>query len=199
VADVAQVPPDALAAVLGRAAGHHLHALAHNLDPRPVHTAGRRRSIGSQSAHGRRPRSDQEIDAVLLALVDRVTRRLRGAGRVGRTVTLRLRFGDFARATRSHTLIESTANTATILAAARELLRAAAPLIEEHGLTLIGLAVSNLDDDRAVQLVLPFDQRCTGGLDATLDDVRRRFGTKAVTRAALLGRDLNPSVPLLPD
>jgi DNA polymerase-4 len=199
VADVAQVPADALAAMIGRAAGHHLHALAHNLDPRRVHTGGGRRSIGSQSALGRRRRTDQEVEAVVLALSDRVARRLRGAGRVCRTVTLRLRFDDFTRATRSHTLPESTADTATILDAARELLTGAGPLIDERGLTLLGLAVSKLDDDRAVQLVLPFDRRHTDALDATLDEVHRRFGSNAVMRAALLGRNLAPSVPLLPD
>ena len=72
------------------------------------------------------------------------------------------------------------------------------PLIERQGLTLVGLAVGNLDDAGAVQLTLPFDGRGSA-LDAALDDVRERFGSSAVTRTVLLGRDQGMSVPILPD
>ena len=72
-------------------------------------------------------------------------------------------------------------------------------MIECQGLTLIGVAVGNLDDDDAIQLVLPFDRHRGGALDAALDDVRDRFGSAAVTRAVLMGRDQGLSVPLLPD
>src|SRR5205085_928920 len=150
VGDVARVPELALVTMLGRASGRHLYALAHNRDPRPVQVGRRRRSIGSQHALGRRRRSPDAIDTVLVSLVDRVTRRLRAARRVGRTVVLRLRFDDFSRATRSHTLSRPTAHTPTILAAARDLLILAMPDIERDGLTLVGVAVANLDDDDAV-------------------------------------------------
>ena len=112
---------------------------------------------------------------------------------------LRLRFDDFTRATRSHTLPWATAETHLILATARGLLAAATPLIERQGLTLVGIAVANLENDIPVQLALPFDPRSGGALDAALDEVRRRFGTEAITRAVLLGRDQGWSVPLLPD
>jgi DNA polymerase-4 len=164
-----------------------------------VRVGRRRGSIGSQRALGRSPRSFEDVDATVVALVDRVTRRLRAARRVGRTVVLRLRFADFSRATRSHTLPHATAETETILAAARGLLATALPLIERQGLTLVGIAVANLDDDLPVQLELPFAWRRGAALDAALDEVRRRFGTAAVTRAVLLGRDQGLSVPLLPD
>jgi DNA polymerase-4 len=199
VGDVARLAESTLEFMLGRAAGHHLHALAHNRDPRRVHVGRRRRSIGSQRALGRRPKSLEEIDAVLIGLVDRVTRRMRNAGRSGRTVVLRLRFDDFSRATRSHTLPYATDHTHTILAAARGLLATALPLIELRGLTLVGLSIANLDDDGVLQLQLPFDRRSGGALDAALDEVRRRFGPTAVTRAVLLGRDQGLSMPLLPD
>jgi DNA polymerase IV len=198
VADVARLPEGALVAMLGRASGHQLHALAHNRDPRPVLPRRRRGSIGSQHALGRRRRSADAIDAVLVGIVDRVTRRMRSAKRIGRTVTLRLRFDDFSRATRSHTLPWGTAETRTILAAARALMSGAAPLIERRGLTLVGIAIGNLDDDDEVQLALPFD-RPSGPLDAVVDEVRERFGTRAVTRAVLLGNDSGPEMPLLPD
>ena len=199
VGQVARLPESALVSMLGPGSGRHLYALAHNRDPRPVRVGRRRGSIGSQRALGRSPRSLAAVDAVLLGLVDRVTRRMRAAGRVGRTVVLRLRFGDFSRATRSHTLPFATAETRTILATARGLLAAAVPMIEHRGLTLVGLAVANLEDDRAVQLALPFDRRHDAELDAALDEVRDRFGSNAVTRAVLLGRDQGLTMPMLPD
>jgi DNA polymerase-4 len=199
VGQVARLTEGALVAMLGQASGRHLHALAHNLDPRPVQVGRRRGSIGSQHALGRSAKSPDDIDASVVALVDRVTRRMRAARRVGRTVVLRLRFGDFARATRSHTLCQATAHTHTILDAVRELLAMARPMIEQRGLTLVGVAVGNLHDDNAIQLALPFDRHGTIALDAALDDVRDRFGSDAVTRAVLLGRDTGLSVPLLPD
>ena len=171
--------------MLGRASGRHLHALAHNLDPRPVQVGRRRGSIGSQHALGRRtPRTWDAVDVVVIGLVDRVTRRMRAAGRVGRTVVLRLRFDDFSRVTRSHTLPRATSHTQTILATVRWLLAAAMPLIEKRGVTLVGIAVANLEDDSAIQLGLPFDPQSGIALDAALDEVRERFGSAAVTRAA---------------
>jgi DNA polymerase IV len=197
VGQVAQLAEPALVSMLGRASGRHLHALAHNRDPRPVQARRRRRSIGSQRALGSARRSAEDIDAVVVALVDRVTSRLRAAGRVGRTVVLRLRFDDFSRATRSYTLPEATAQTQTMLATARGILSAAMPMIERQGLTLVGVAIANLDDDRTGQLALPIDPG--RALDAALDEVRARFGSTAVTRAVLLGRHQGLSVPLLPD
>jgi DNA polymerase-4 len=199
VGEVAQLQENVLVSMLGLASGRHLHALAHNRDPRAVVTGRRRRSIGSQHAIGWRPKSARDIDASAVAIVDRVTRRLRGAGRVGRTVVLRMRFDDFSRATRSHTMMQPTAQTYPILEAVRALIDTSMPLIEQQGLTCIGVAVTNLDNDDAVQLVLPFDDHCGTELDAALDGVRERFGASAISRAVLLGRHQGFSVPLLPD
>jgi DNA polymerase-4 len=199
VGQVAELREAALVSILGRAAGRHLHALAHNRDPRRVRVGRRRRSIGAQRALGRTPTSPDALDAVVVSLVDRLGRRLRASRRVCRTVVLRLRFNDFSRATRSHTLSQATAQTETILATGRELFATARPMIESKGLTLVGVALANLEDDTAVQLALPFDRQRAGALDATLDDVRDRFGSDAITRAVLLGRDQGLSVPLLPD
>jgi DNA polymerase IV len=197
VGEVAGIAETTLVSILGRAAGRHLHALAHNRDTRPVQARRRRRSIGAQRALGRRLRPREEVAATLVALVDRVARRLRAARRVCRTVVLRMRFDDYSRATRSQTMSESTAHTQTILATARELLTAATPLIECRGLTLIGVALTNLADEGTIQLALPFAR--AGDLDAALDSVRDRFGSTAITRAVLIGRDPGLSVPLLPD
>ena len=199
VGQVARLEEETLVLMLGRAVGRHLHALAWNRDPRPVETRRRRRSMGAQSALGRRRRTPDEIDARLVALVDRVTGRMRAAGRVGRTVILRLRFDDFTRATRSRTLWRPTADTQTILLAARDLLVEATPELRRRGLTLVGITVTNLEDARALQLVLPFALDPREALDGAIDSVRDRFGATAVTRAVHLGRDPGPTVPLLPD
>jgi len=199
VGQVAWLDEDELVSIVGRGTGRHLYALAHNRDPRPVQVGRRRGSIGSQCALGRSPTSPESMYATLAALVDRVTRRMRTAGRAGRTVVLRLRFDDFSRATRSYTLPHATAHTETILTTARGLLATAMPMIERQGLTLIGVAVANLDNESAAQLVLPFDGRSQEGLDRALDEVRERFGAAAVTRAVLLGRRSGQTVPLLPD
>ena len=198
VGQVAQLTETTLVSILGRASGRQLHALAHNRDPRAVRVGRRRRSMGAQRALGRTPRSPESLDVVVVGLVDRLARRLRTARRVCRTVMLRLRFSDFSRATRSHTLLEATAETEAILATARGLLATAMPLIEAQGITLVGVTLGNLTD-RGIQLALPVERRPFGALDATIDDVRERFGSDAITRAVLLGRDQGLSVPLLPD
>jgi DNA polymerase IV len=196
VGEIAELPETVLVDMLGRAAGRQLHALAHNRDPRRVQMRRRRRSIGAQHALGRRSRSPEAVDAILVALVDRVTGRLRKACRVCRTVVLRLRFSDFSRATRSHTLLEATDRTEAVLVAARALLAAAQPMLDERGITLVGVALSNLEDAGPGQLAL--DDR-TATLDSTLDELRERFGTHAITRAVLLDHDERPELPRLPD
>jgi DNA polymerase-4 len=199
VGQVAEMSEGVLVTILGRASGRHLYALAHNRDPRPVQVRPRRRSIGSQCALGRRRRSLDEVDAILLSLVDRVTRRMRTAHRIGRTVVLRLRFDDFSRATRSFTMTRATAETQVIADTARGLLAASVPMIERRGLTLVGVAVGNLENDRPVQLTFPFDADGSAALDAALDEIRNRFGLAAITRGVLLGRKPGLTVPLLPD
>jgi DNA polymerase-4 len=193
------MPLMALISLLGKASGHHLHALAHGLDPRPVRPGGRRRSIGTQRAMGRGRWSAEDIDAVLLQLVERVCRRMRAAQREGRTVTLRLRFDDFTRCTRSRTLVDRTASTEVILLAGQRLLDGAWPLIQAKWLTLLGISVSGFDGGDGIQLELPFPGHERAELDGAVDAIRDRYGTAAVTRAVLLGRDPGISMPLLPD
>jgi DNA polymerase-4 len=199
VGEVARLDEGSLVALVGRAQGRQLHALAHNRDPRRVETRRRRRSIGSQRARGRRPWTPGELDADLISLVDRVTRRMRKARRVGRTVVLRLRFDDFTRATRSHTLLQSTSSTETVLRTARELLDKAMPMLDERGVTLVGIAVANLDDALPRQLALALEVRSSADLDEAIDAVRERFGSKAITRGVLVGRGEGIEMPLLPD
>ena len=199
VGQVAALDEQVLVWMVGRAAGRQLHALAHNRDPRPVRVGRRRRSIGSQRALGLRPRSFEEIDATLVAIVDRVARRLRKGKRVCRTVVLRLRFRDFTRATRSQTMPQATAKTRDLLETARGLLATALPLIEAQGLTLVGISLTNLEDEDRIQLAIPFERWHDAALDAALDAVRDRYGSEAVTRGLLVGRSPGVVMPLLPD
>lgn len=200
VGDIARHDESSIISILGRGAGRHLYALSHNQDPRPVRAYAGRSSMGAQHALGRGAHSRSDLEASLMSLTDRVSRRMRSSKRTGRTITLRLRFADFTRATRSQTLRRSTADTAELLNAARVLLADAAPMILDKGITLIGVAVSNLDNDGAEQLELPFDGGPdTAALDSAMDSVRKKFGSAALTRGVLLGRDPDIAVPLLPD
>jgi DNA polymerase-4 len=212
VADVAELSESMLGSIVGGGMGHQLFALSHNIDRRRVVTGVRRRSVGAQRALGRsgNTMSHSEVDAVVVNLVDRITRRMRKSDRTGRTVVLRLRFNDFSRVTRSHTLPQATASTDAILSAARDLVAVAAPLIAERGLTLVGFAVSNIDRDGAQQLELPFDasaecRKPAGSaadllaIDSAMDEVRQRFGNASVMRGVLLGRDPGLEMPMLPD
>ncbi|HEY7150217.1 MAG TPA: DNA polymerase IV [Solirubrobacterales bacterium] len=171
-----------LAMFLGGHAARHLHAIAHNRDPRRVRSGRRRRSIGTQSAFAGGGKDGTELDALLVTLVDRVTRRARAANRAGRTVTLRFRFADFSRATRSRTLPHPTAGTGAILAAGRALLRTARPMIERRGITLLGITVANLSSH--AQLELPLEPRVDPALDLAIDEIRRRFGNAAIRRGS---------------
>lgn len=201
VADVAAVAEEHLVAMVGAAAGRHLHALANHRDPRRVDTGRRRGSIGSQQALGRGPKSFDTIEALLLGIVDRVTRRMRTAERVGRTVTVRFRFDDFERATRARSLPHPTSATEPVAAVAMSVLREHRSMIEQRGLTLIGLSVGNLRNgsEGVEQLVLPFGRKDTSGLDSTVDDLRRRFGHAALTRASLVHLRGGFETPKLPD
>jgi predicted alpha/beta-hydrolase family hydrolase len=158
-----------------------------------------RRRLDRRAARARAlATSAAAIDAALVTLVDRVTRRMRTARRVGRTVVLRLRFDDFSRATRSHTLPRATAGTGTILAAAAG--SWPAPRRDQRqGITLVGVAVTSLDDECSIQLVLPFDRdvearstrpgRGAGALRVERDHARRaarpRPGTGDAAAAGL--------------
>jgi DNA polymerase-4 len=199
VGDLAAVGEPLLASLLGRGAGAHLYALSMARDPRRVEVGRRRRSIGSQRALGRRPKTQQDLEASMVGIVDRLGKRLRKAERVCRTVILRLRFDDFTRVTRSRTLYEPTDGTEVLMTAARQLLDAAMPMIRTRGCTLIGLSLTNLDSNDSIQLALPFEEHHREKLDITIDGLRDRFGAGAVTRAVLIGRDPGMAAPMLPD
>jgi len=199
VGELAELEAATTERMLGRAAGAHLHALARLRDPRPVETARRRSSIGSQRALGRGLRSPAELELILTQIVDRLGRRLREGDRVCRTIVLRLRFGDFTRATRSHTVAPATDRTTVLLAVAQALLAASQAEIADRGITLVGLSLSQLGKVDDIHPELPIDWNEGARLDSVLDAVRDKFGTTALDRAAQLGRDPGWSTPLLPE
>lgn len=200
VGDVAAVQEHHLVSILGSGWGAHVHALAHNRDARPVVTGRRRRSIGSQRSFPSGGLDRATAEVFLLEVAERVTRRMRSGDRVGRTIILRLRFGDFKAATRSRTLAQATNTTDEVLGAARTLLGAAWPEVEERGLTRVGIAVTGLSSADAVQLALPFAGMSGGrsrrNLDAAVDEITERFGRRVIERTALLGRS-QVEVPLI--
>jgi DNA polymerase IV len=186
VGQVAAMTREELEGLLGRARARSLHAFALGRDPRRVRIGARRRSVGAQRGMGLSRLRPEELDAALVSLVDRVTGRMRKGGHVGRTVILRMRFGDYKRATRSRTLPQVTAGSEPILAAARSLARESMPEIERRGLTMIGLTLQGLGDGGAVQLELPVG-RSSPALDRALDEVHERFGSDAMTRGGTRG------------
>ena len=161
VGQAAALDESELTEILGKAAGRYVHAIAHNFDRRPVKRRRGRRSFGAQRALRRTSRSRSDLDAALADLAERVTRRMQRKGRAGRTVVLRLRFSDYTRATRSCTLSRATADADSVAAASRDLLDVAMPLVEERGITLLGVTVTNLESaSGSVQLVLPLVDDC---------------------------------------
>jgi DNA polymerase-4 len=155
VGDVARLGEGELMAILGKAAGRYVHAIAHNRDHRPVRRSRRRRSFGAQRALRRGEHARAELDDALSGLAERVAERMGRKERAGRTVVLRLRFGDYTRATRSRTLAQPTADAAALAAALGELLDEAMALIDARGITLVGVTVTNLERAAADQLALP--------------------------------------------
>jgi DNA polymerase-4 len=184
---------------LGKAAGAHLHALARLRDPRPVEPTQRRSSIGSQRALGNRPRTLDELALILTQLMDPLAQRLRERRSACSTVVLRLRYGDYTKATRSRTLGAPTDRTDVLLDIVHGLLTSAAPELSERGVTLVGVSLTNLVRSDAVQTQLELEWKDGARIDSALDAVRNRFGAKAVTRAALIGRDSGWSAPQLPE
>ncbi len=198
VGDISATPVASLAAWLGPASAWHLAALSQNRDPRPVRRRPRAKSVGSQQALGGGLTDLAELDRVVLGLADRIGRRLRAKGREGRTITVRVRFPPGQVVTRSETLDAPTAGTEAINVVATRLLRQAIDDPSEP-VTLVGVSVSGLGEGTGVQMELGWDKGAVEAagsaaaaageaIDRQIDEIRRRFGTAAVTRAGLMGR-----------
>lgn len=209
IGDLAGLPESTLAGRLGGGIARHLHALSWNRDPRGVSTSRRAKSISSQSGFGRRDIDDEFINRVLHDLADRVGTRMRANERAGRTITVRLRFGDMTSITRSLTLAAPISSTGGLYGAARTLVRSGLADHPQHGqISLLSVGVSGLSVGTALQLELPlnFDDtelrpgteasRRQHDLDRAVDALRLRFGRQAVGHAASA---LSPDRHSVPD
>ena len=177
-----------LEAVLGRAHGAKLARLSANVDPRPVHEPPRAKSVGAQSALGRRRVKPELLRETLGYLADRVAGRLRAAHQAGRTVTVRVRFTGLRSVTRSLTVPVPISATLTLTEIAVQLARTA---LEDHPaereITLLAMSVSNLRDQHSFQ---PELEPSTGdkrwGVDHSVDAIRDKFGRAAVGYATIV-------------
>ena len=190
-----------------RAAGERLAALAWNRDPRAIRTHVRAHSVGAQSALGRRPVEDPVIRPALRHLADRVGSRLRAKGKSGRTVTVRVRFGDLRSVTHAVTLPQPVAATAILAEIAEDLVRAVLRSHpEERAISLLAISVSHIEEQPVVQLDLPLgladEARRPGArrgmahllADRAIDAIRDRFGWESVGYASV-ALDARRSVP----
>lgn len=202
IGQLAETSPAALERILGVAVGNKLAALAHNRDPRRIDTKRRARSVGAQSAIGRKPAAAHVFVPVLRFLADRVASRLRAKSRAGRTITAKVRFADLRAVTRSITLPAAVSATATIAEVAEDLVRAAlADHARERSISLLAISISHLEVDAALQLEFPLsldDEKRRPGTrqgaarwsaDRAVDAIRGRFGRDAVNYASVTLRD----------
>lgn len=192
IGQLAETPRAALIASLGRAQGAHLHSLANCDDPRPVVADQPVKSISHEETFARDLTDRVELEVELLRMADAVATRLRAASTAGRTVSLKVRFGDFRSVTRSSTLAEPVDSAHEIAAVGRRLFVEIDPA---PGVRLLGIGVSQLGRSTARQLSLDDLMGCDGDraqrsrAEAAVDEVRARFGAGAVGPASLIGPD----------
>ena len=196
VGDLAQLPLDTVVASVGRASGRHLHALAHAVDPRPVVADQTPKSISQEETFPRDHHRPETLRIEVLRLADGVAGRLRAAGTAGRTVTLKVRFGDFRTITRSSTLDAPTDSAHRLAAVGRSLLDGVDPA---PGVRLLGLGVSGLGDQAYRQLTLedigadgsdqPGEGEGWSAAEDAVEAIRARFGDASVGPASLAGSD----------
>lgn len=200
IGDLAATPDVALRSLLGKVLGTKLGALAANDDARKVRDTGRASSVGAQSALGKKEPTPELVRQVLGHLADRIAGRLRAKDRGGRTVTVRVRFGDMRAVTRSCTTGHPVATTLTLTEIAERLVLGALAEHPDHKVSLLAISVSNLVDHDVVQLELPFQDAPPAGLavrpgsrtgaarhavDHSVDAVRAKFGRTAVGYASV--------------
>jgi len=190
VADVARLPEDALVSALGKVAGHLVHELAWGRDERRVAPQRAPKSLGHEETYESDVTDRAFLDKRLVSMADQVAGRLRAAGLVARTVTLKLRYGDFQTLTRSHSFAGTVSSGPAILGAARALL---AQLGLGNGVRLLGVSASGLVPKQAAPgEQLRLELSCAPAWDRAMeavDEVRGRFGYGAVRPAgAELGR-----------
>jgi DNA polymerase-4 len=177
-----EYPPDALRRLLGNTADSIIE-LAHGIDDRPVEPTSRARSLSAEHTFPQDVADPNTLASTLLDQVEEVAARLRAERLRAKTITLKLRYGDFKTITRSRSFAESTDCTAALWKAAAEVFetwrsRAFRPL------RLIGFAATGLKPDQGRQLTLfaePEDVR-QARLDRTIDEIREKYGFDTIRR-----------------
>jgi DNA polymerase-4 len=188
VGDLAQTPVTTLQRALGPAVGGHLGALAWGRDERPVVPHEPDKSIGAEETFPRDVDDPAVIHRELLRLAERTAARLRAAGQVGRTVSIKVRFADFTTITRARTLHSATDVGQTIYLTARTLFDALG--LQRARLRLVGVRVEGLCDAQTQpeQLVLGAPPQGWREAEQAIDRAVRRFGRGAVQPAALINQ-----------
>ncbi|WP_019815465.1 DNA polymerase IV [Saccharomonospora saliphila] len=195
IADIARTPRDRLSRMLGAAAGAHLHSLAHGRDERPVVPESEEKSVGAERTFDTDLSSSAALDRELLRLAERVAATLRARGLRGRTVSLKVRFGDFRTITRARTLAGPTDVGRRIHATAVALLAEAASgaAVRLLGVRVEGLSTGEEPEQLSFgdQLGVDADEPGTRWREAEVaaDVARSRFGAAAVRPASLLDHD----------
>ena len=194
IGDIASTREEALVSMLGAGHASHLYALSHNLDPRPVVTSRKAKSLSAQSAMRAKIRTLDELTPILLRLADRVASRLRKKNQTVRTITIRVRFGDLTAITRSRTMPTPTASTAAIVDVATKMLANVVKEFPNHETTLLGVGTSGIGSADSTQLAFGVDDDDVSGgsprelefeaLDHSVDELRKRFGDAVVTHGS---------------
>ncbi|MDQ1356603.1 MAG: polymerase [Acidimicrobiaceae bacterium] len=153
VGELAAIPLDTLERCLGVASGRHLHELAWGRDPRRVEPNRAVQSIGHEETYPWDRDDRGELNREVVRMADAVAGRMRAAGVTGRTVTLKLRYGDFSTITRSRTLGIGI-DTGPAIARAVEGLLDQVPVAP--GVRLLGVSVANLAQGAPHQLAMAF-------------------------------------------
>ena len=201
VGDIAALDLATLIAAVGKATGRHLHALANGLDDRPVEPHQRAKSMSQEETYATDRHDRAELDTEIVRMSDAVAGRLRKAGLEARTITVKVRFGDFQTITRSATIDQPTDTAATIQRTAKKLLDA---VDISPGVRLLGVGATGLDDPAPEQLSLEdmlaaTDEAASAETpsasaedwrlaEEAVDEIRKRFGTTAIGPAALVER-----------
>lgn len=187
VADLAALPLPTLIGALGTAAGRQLHELSWARDPRPVEPHRPLKSVGHEETYPRDHHDAGLLAREIVRMADAVASRLRAAATAGRTVQLKVRFGDFTTVTRARTLDRPLDTGPEIAAVATALL---AQVDVGPGVRLLGVSVSGLagaGDATARQLTLDEAGERWSEASGAIDAIRARFGAAAVGPASLAG------------
>ena len=189
VGDIANTPLATLTRALGQASGTHLYELSWGRDPRSVNPHEPEKSVSNEETFEHDIDDPAVIHAHLLALSDKVAGRLRAAGYVGRTVSLKVRFADFSTITRSRTLPRPTDVGMEVYDTVRALYEALG--LQRVRIRLVGVRIEGLVEaqDAPHQLLLGEPEHGRREAEVAVDTLRARYGSDAVRPARLVNPD----------